>query len=66
MSLQPYQQRVAVEKAALDEKLDALKLFMDTDAFRALSPVERTDLNTQLYFMDGYSRVLHARMSRFA
>ena len=65
MDLQPHQQRVVAEKAALDEKLAALLSFFQTPTFAGISAAERSRLRNQARFMDGYAAVLEERIEAF-
>lgn len=64
-SLEPHQQRVVDEKAALDEKLGKLVPFFGTPLFAGLPEAEQSRLRNQARFMDGYSAVLGERIEAF-
>lgn len=63
--LQPHQQRVVDEKAALDIKCTALTSFVCTNIFVALNFDEQDRLQRQLTIMRNYSRVLQERITAF-
>lgn len=64
--MQPHQQRVVDEKTELDEKLDRLKVFIETNpVFRTLSDDERGRLNRQFDVMAEYSSILSQRIAAF-
>lgn len=63
--MKPHQQRVVDEKSSLDEKIEKLVAFMDSDASQVLSLTEEDDLEEQLRYMQKYSEVLERRISRF-
>lgn len=67
MSLAPHQARVVAEKAALDENLVKLKVFIDSEKFTALVPdmAERARLSRQRTVMEEYSDILFARIEAF-
>lgn len=66
MSLQPYQQRVVDEKAALDEKIGALMEFIEENGiFAGLPSDEQERLRFQLYYMTKYAKVLWERIEAF-
>ena len=59
----PYQQRVVDEKKELDEKIQRLGKFLESD-----NDIDRTDLSllfAQLSSMQTYSQILKIRISRF-
>jgi hypothetical protein len=64
--MQPHQQRVVDEKKELDEKLDKLKAFIDTNpVFKTLPEDERSRLNRQFDAMAEYSNILAQRIMAF-
>lgn len=63
--MEAYQQRVIDEKKALDEKIEKLDAFLDTDLFRSLSPDDGSLLMNQQHHMKAYSQVLAQRIERF-
>lgn len=65
-ALQPFQERVAQEKAELDEKLGKLKAFRRSPSFKTLPVEERDRLSRQESAMDCYSGVLGERIEAFA
>lgn len=64
-TLQPHQQRVVVEKAELDLKLNALNEFTGTETFQDLPSEDRWLLDQQYQAMSAYSAVLARRIARF-
>lgn len=63
--MKPYQKRVIDEKALLDEKLDKLNKFIESDAFDALKDDDRKLLIKQEDAMSIYSDILEERIDRF-
>lgn len=63
--MQPYEQRVVDEKAALDVKIGALRTFMEGSMYRSLVCSDRSLLVDQLHTMSRYSDILAERISRF-
>jgi len=66
MSILPHQQRVIVEKAELDARLEKLVPFLSSDTCHALSFDERGRLKRQAEVMEMYSGILGARIAAFA
>ena len=54
--------RVLNEMVELEKKVDALRLFLGSDATEKLSSVAQADLREQLYHMDSYLSVLQRRI----
>lgn len=66
IKMQPHQQRVVEEKAALDEKAKALSNFIGTSpVFETLDPAEQERLKEQNDVMWKYSEILGARIAAF-
>jgi hypothetical protein len=65
-AMKPFQQRVVEEKAELDIKLRALRLFVGGQTFNELPEAERARLNAQEHYMTQYSQVLGERIEAFA
>lgn len=63
--MQPHQQRVVDEKRELDEKIEKLAAFFNTEIYRGLRSADQSLLSKQLHFMTGYSEVLRDRISLF-
>ena len=64
--MQPHQQRVVDEKKELDEKLDKLKAFIETNpTFKSLLADERGRLGRQFDVMAEYSSILSQRIAAF-
>jgi len=61
--MQSHMERVIVEKAELDAKLDKLVAFMEGKVFAALPPSDRALLCRQAYYMRSYSAVLGERLN---
>lgn len=61
----PYQERVIAEKAELDEKLQKLVAFSETEIFNGLPEDERERLHQQAEYMQLYSDVLGKRIAAF-
>lgn len=61
-----YQQRVVDEKIELDLKLGKLNLFFETETFDRLPVEEKDRMKSQAGFMEGYSKVLEARIANFS
>jgi hypothetical protein len=64
-NLAPHQQRVVDEKRELDEKIEKLTAFFNTETYRGLRSAEQHLLSQQLQHMTGYSMVLTDRISLF-
>ena len=66
MNEQSYQQRVIEEKEALDQQLDKLMYFIDSNStFKALSQKEQGLLIEQSDVMLHYSEILRERILAF-
>jgi hypothetical protein len=63
MSKPEHLDRVIAEKAALDEKRDALLRFMSTTTFRELDQGEQDRMRSQYGVMGLYSEILLQRLS---
>jgi hypothetical protein len=63
--MQPYQQRVVDEKAALDELHGKLKVFLSGDVFKKLDNAEQQRLFHQSAAMALYSYILAERITAF-
>lgn len=63
--MEQHQERVVVEKAQLDEKLEKLKAFGLTATFDALPSDEKSRLTEQQGYMQSYSNVLGRRIAAF-
>ena len=61
--MKAYQKRVVAEKKALDKKLESLKAFLGTKAFRL--PAEQDRLERQSWAMTEYSAILGERIAAF-
>jgi hypothetical protein len=62
--LKPYQELVVNDKEALDEKIEALRLFFNTETFQALVDRDKYLLVQQAGVMANYSRILGDRIAR--
>lgn len=58
-----FKTRLVEEKAQLDERLEKLQAFQNSDAFQGISPVQQTLLNVQANAMATYSQVLLERIA---
>lgn len=69
MTNEPHQKALLeTQKLNLDEQLDALTAFIETDTAKALretNPQELERLHRQHGLMEGYSRVLGERIAAF-
>ncbi len=54
--------RLNREKSELDEKLDKLKLFMESDNFNKIDAVQKSLLQIQVHSMLMYSQILFERL----
>lgn len=65
MELQPHQQRVVEEREALQEKVEKLKTFIESETFKTLSKNDQKLLKYQLIHMNSYLYVLEVRIIMF-
>ena len=63
--MKPYQKRVIEEKSYLDDKLDRLTKFIESDAFDELDADDRRLLVKQEDAMTIYSEILEERIDKF-
>ena len=63
--MKPYQERVVIEKKELDEKLEKLEAFFQTETFEKLDDQEKWRLAKQRTAMGQYSMVLSERINAF-
>ena len=63
--MQPHQQRVVEERVELDNKMDKLSKFLDTNTYYNLSEGEKGRLVEQLGVMNQYRDVLDRRIAAF-
>lgn len=63
--MKPYQQRVIDEQVELDNKINALALFLTTPEAHNLGSGDRARLDAQLFIMRKYSNILGERIVRF-
>ena len=61
----PHQERVVIEKDELNVKLNALRKFVDSDAFLNVDENEQERLHRQIVYMHNYSLVLKERIDNF-
>lgn len=61
--MQPHQQRVVEEKAALDEKIEKLQAFIGSEQFAQVDRREQSRLSHQHSIMADYSAILHSRIA---
>ena len=64
--MEDWQQRVVDEYRALDEKVEKLEAFLESEAFDKLELVDRTLLIQQHNAMSLYAHVLNSRIERFS
>ena len=57
-------ERLKIESAELDEKLEKLTKFHKTKPFYALPLDDQNDLQEQLYCMSSYSTILRVRLAK--
>ena len=65
VALQAYQKRVMLEKDGLQNKIERLALFLDSDLVEDIDPDEHADLLLQLGVMRQYYGILSNRVHRF-
>jgi len=58
-----FKTRLLEEKAQIDERLEKLKAFQESDAFQGISPIQQTLLNIQANAMATYSQTLLERIA---
>lgn len=63
--LKPYQERVVDEKQELDERIEKLRVFFNTDTFQELADRDKYLLVQQSGVMTTLSRILGDRIARF-
>ena len=63
--LKPYQERVIDEKQELDDRIEKLRTFFNTDTFQALQDRDKYLLVQQSGAMATLSRILGDRIARF-
>jgi len=61
--MEPYQSRLADEKAELESKIDKLRSFLKGEAFTSLNTQEKSYLQMQVGIMQSYIYILALRMS---
>lgn len=59
-----FKKRLETEKRELSEKLDKLRLFIASEKFNEIDPVQMTLLNIQIKAMETYSQCLLERIVR--
>lgn len=60
-----FQQRVVTERGDLDDKIQKLSKFLDTNTFYNLHLAEQRRLENQLTHMNAYREVLDERIAAF-
>lgn len=61
-----YQERVVEEKQCLDEKLEKLQMFIESnETFKTLQEAEQNRLHEQCSVMMRYSEILKERIANF-
>lgn len=63
--MQAHQERVVAERAELDDKMDKLSKFLDTNTYYNLSEGEKGRLVEQLGIINQYRDVLDRRIAAF-
>lgn len=63
--MEAHQERVIEEKRELDERLEKLNNFFNTQTFKDLHPLEKERMRKQIDYMNGYSRILGERITAF-
>lgn len=64
-TLKPYQQRVIFEKIELDEKIQKLEAFFQSEHWNSVSDEEGGRLYRQIDIMTDYSDILDQRIAAF-
>lgn len=59
-----FKDRLIEEKAQLDDKIQKLQSFMESENFSKIDPVQMSLLNVQIFAMQTYSQVLAERLLR--
>ena len=66
VALQPHQQRVVEEKQQLDDRIQKLTAFIESNpTFGTLDGSEQFDMHQQLNSMEQYAAALGRRIARF-
>lgn len=63
--MQAHQERVVAERTELDDKMDKLSKFLDTNTYYNLAEGEKGRLVEQLGIMNQYRDVLDRRIAAF-
>ena len=63
--MEDFQTRVVEEKKELDDKIEKLSTFLQTDMFGSLPDVEQARMTRQKRAMKEYSKVLGERITSF-
>lgn len=58
-----FKERLIAEKTDLDEKLSKLEVFVDSEKFKTIDPVQTSLLKAQLQAMATYSVILSQRLT---
>lgn len=64
INMSTFKERLDEEKAQLNEKLEKLRAFIDSEKFQEIDPVQMTLLNIQIKAMETYSQCLLERIVR--
>jgi len=59
-----FKKRLTIEKAELSNKLEKLRVFITSENFTKIDPVQMTLLNIQVKAMETYSQCLLERIVR--
>lgn len=63
--MQDFRDRLKIEYKELEDRLEKLSAFLETETFYSLSEEEKNDLKTQLNGMTIYHAALKSRLTRY-
>ncbi len=63
--MEPWQERVVVEREELEEKIQKLEAFIRSPGYASVLHDERYRLHQQMFYMGEYSRILADRIAVF-
>jgi len=58
-----FKERLLIEKEELNEKIEKLDLFMNSENFQKIEPIQMSLLNTQIGAMKTYCQILIERIA---
>lgn len=58
-----FKERLILEKQELNEKIEKLEAFVESENFSKIEPVQMSLLNAQLFAMKTYSQILVERIA---